>query len=78
MNLHETLQVQVSHLLTILYTEKLGQLRVRHNAALEVRVKATVGLDVCCKKLGYIRLAAEGLARDAHKRAQFIADGLGL
>jgi len=74
-DLQEALEVQVGHLLAILGTEELGELGVRHNAALEGGVKAAVGLHVGRNELRHIRLGALGLGRETHEARQLVGDG---
>ena len=63
MHLEEALKVQVSHLILVLGAQKLGQLGVRHNATLELGVKAVVLLHVGRHELGHISLRALALNR---------------
>jgi hypothetical protein len=73
-NLEEALEVQIGNLLTILHAEELGELSIRDDAALEVRIKAVVGLDVGGHELGHISLRALGLSRETHERGKLISD----
>jgi hypothetical protein len=71
-DLQERLEVQVGHLLAILDTQELAQLGVRNDAALEVRVKAVVLLDILRNELRHIRLRALRLGRKTHERRELI------
>jgi hypothetical protein len=73
-NLEEGLEVEVGNFLAILYTEELGELSIRDNATLEVRIKAVVCLDVVGDELGHIRLGALALGRKTHECGELIRD----
>ena len=73
-NLEELLEVEVRDIVLILRAEKLGELRIRDDTALEVRVKAVVRLDVRGDELRDIRLGLLGLRRETHERREFIGD----
>ena len=75
MDLQERLEVQVGDLLTVLRAEELGELGVRDDAALEVRVKAAVLADIRRHKLGHIRLGALRLRGQTHEGGQLVGDG---
>ena len=75
MDLQEALEVQVGDLLTILRAEELGELGVRDDAALHVRVEAVVALHVGGNELRHIRLAALRLGGETHEARQLIGDG---
>ena len=75
MDLQEALEVQVGDLLTILRTEELGELGVRDDAALHVRVEAVVALHVGGNELRHIRLATLRLRGETHEARQLIGDG---
>jgi len=74
-NLEEALEVEVGDLLAVLHAEELGELGIRDDAALEVGVKAVVGLDVVGDELGDVSLRALGLGGKAHERGELIRDG---
>jgi len=74
-NLQERLEIQVGHLLLVGHAQQLGELGVRHNAALERGVKAAVGLHVRGHELGDIRLAALRLGGQTHETGQLVGDG---
>jgi len=74
-NLQEALEIQVGNLVLVSHTQKLGQLGVGQNAALERGVKAVVGLHVSGDKLGHISLALLALGGETHERTQLIAEG---
>jgi hypothetical protein len=73
-NLQEALEIEVRDLLSILYAEKLAELRVGDNAALEVRIEAVVCLHIGRYKLRYIRLTALALRRKTHEGAELISE----
>ena len=75
MHLQEALEVQVGHLLAVLHAEQSSQRLVGNDAALELGVKATVGLHVLGNELGHIRLALLRLGRQTHELRQLIRDG---
>ena len=75
MHLQEALEVEVGHLLAILRAQELGELGIRHNAALEAGVKARVLLHIRRHKLGHVRPRALGLGGQTHEGGQLIGDG---
>ena len=75
MHLQEALEVEVGDLLAILGAEQSRQRLVGDDPALELGVKATVGLHVLGHKLGDIRLALLRLGRQTHELRQLIRDG---
>jgi len=74
-HLQEALEVEVSDLLAILRAKELGELGVRHNAALEAGIKARVLLHIRRDELRHIRLRALGLGGQAHEGGKLIRDG---
>jgi len=74
-NLEEGLEVEVGDFLAILHAEELGELGIGDDAALEVRVKAVVRLDIGGNELGDISLAALGLRGETHEGGELIGDG---
>ena len=74
MNLEELLEIEVGYVVRIRRTEKLGELRVRDDTALEVRVKTVVRLDVAGEETRNIRLGLLRLDGDTHEDREFIGD----
>jgi len=74
-NLEVALKVKIGYLLSILDTEDLAKLLIGDNAALEVRVKAIVGLHVGRDELRDSGLRRLRLGRKTHEYRKLVADG---
>jgi hypothetical protein len=75
-DLEELLEVEVGDLGLVIHAEELGERGVGEDAALEVGVKARVGLDVVGDELGHLGLGALLRGLDAHEGGKLGGDGL--
>jgi hypothetical protein len=70
------LEVEVGNLGLVVHAEELRERGIGKDAALEVGVKAVVGLDILRDELGHLRLRALGTRSDAHEGAELRGERL--